>query len=85
MHPVSTALLLLGYGLAIPIGLQMTKIVQRRHRVALTGHQIGVVLSLLGWVLRGSIIIGAIHLLWLIGVRLWFQLGRPTESADIAS
>ena len=75
VHPVSTALFLLGYGLAIPIGLRMTTIVARQHRIALTGHQLGVVIALLGWLLRGSIVIVAIHALWLIGVRVWFQLG----------
>ena len=77
MHPVSTALFLVGYGLAIPIGLRMTTIVAHQQRLALTGHQVGVGLALLAWLLRGSITIAIIHVLWLVGVRVWFALGAP--------
>lgn len=79
MHPVSTALFLLGYGLAVPIAMRMVSIVAAQHRLALTGHQIGVGLALLGWLLRGSIVIMVIHILWLLGVRIWFGMGGPNE------
>lgn len=77
VHPVSTALLLLGYGLALPIALRMTQIVARQHRIAFVGHQLGVGIALLGWALRGSIVIAVIHAAWLIGVRIWFKMGEP--------
>ncbi len=80
MHPASTALFLLGYGLALPIGLRMMSIVATQQRLAFVGHQAGVGLALLGWLFRGSITIAVIHVLWLIGVRLWFAYGAPTEA-----
>lgn len=75
MHPLSTVLFLLGYSLAIPIGMRMVSIVATQQRLAVTGHQFGVVLALVGWLLRGSLVIALIHVAWLIGVRLWFQYG----------
>ena len=77
MHPVSTALFLLGYGLALPIALQMSRIVAQQHRLAFVGHQVGVTIALVGWAIRGTITIALIHVLWVIGVRVWFHLGRP--------
>ena len=82
MHPASTAFLILGYALALPIGMRMASIVSQQHRLAFTGHQVGVGLALLGWVIRGSIMISLIHVVWLVGVRLWFQLGRPQNQRD---
>ena len=76
---MTTALFLLGYGLAIPIAMRMTKIVAQQHRLAFAGHQVGVGIALLAWVLRGSIMIAAIHVAWLGGVRLWFHVSRPKE------
>ena len=76
---MTTALFLLGYGLAIPIAMRMTSIVAQQHRVALAGHQIGVGLAFLAWLLRGSLVIAVIHLFWLVGVRFWFQWSRPQE------
>lgn len=82
MHPVSTALFLLGYGLALPIGLRMTAIVSQQHRLAFVGHQVGVAIALLGWVLRGSVVIALIHVVWLVGARVWFQLGRSEQATS---
>lgn len=79
MHPVTTALFLLGYGLAIPIAMRMTSIVAQQHRLALAGHQIGVGVAFLGWLLRGSLMIAVIHVVWLAGVRFWFHLSRPQK------
>ncbi|MGF1598290.1 MAG: hypothetical protein ACFCVK_15375 [Acidimicrobiales bacterium] len=73
VHPVSTALFLLGYGLALPIGLRMVPIVAQQHRLAFAGHQVGVVIVLVGWLLRGSVGIAVIHALWLVGARIWFS------------
>ncbi len=77
MHPLSTALFLLGYGLALPIAARLTTVVGRQQRLAMRGHQAGVLLATLGWVLRGQILVAGIHVLWLIGAYAWFELKRP--------
>ena len=79
MHPVSTALFLLGYGLALPIGMRLAAVVAAQHRLALAGHQIGVAIALLGWLLRGSVMLAVAHGLWLVAARIWFTLGRPAS------
>lgn len=81
MHPLSTVLFLLGYSLAIPIGMRMVSIVATQHRLAVTGHQVGVILALVGWLLRGTLVIALIHVAWLVGVRLWFQYGGASVSS----
>ena len=81
MHPVSTALFILGYALSLPIGSRMAAIVTQQHRLGFVGHQLGVGIALLGWLIRGNVVITLIHVMWLIGVRLWFHHGRPDESA----
>ena len=73
MHPLSTILFLLGYALALPVAARMPQVVAQQHRLALTGHQVGVGIATVGWLVRGSIVIVVIHLAWLIGVRLWFS------------
>jgi len=79
VHPVSTALFILGYALALPIGSRMAAIVAQQHRLSFVGHQIGVAIATLGWLIRGNVVITVIHVVWLIGVRLWFHQGRPNE------
>ncbi len=79
MHPASTLLFLIGYGLAIPTGSRLLAIVARQHRLAFMGHQIGVIVAALGWALRGKTILFVIHLVWLVAARVWFGLaGRPS-------
>ena len=73
MHPLSTILLLVGYVLALPIALKMPIVVAKQHRLAFTGHQAGVTVALLGWLTRGTYSIVVIHVLWLIGARIWFS------------
>ncbi|MEM8922582.1 MAG: hypothetical protein AAGD35_03700 [Actinomycetota bacterium] len=80
VHPISTALFLVGYGLSLPIAARMSAIVRRQHRVAFAGHQIGVVVAMLGWVLSGRLVMAGAHVLWLIGVRLWFAVGAPNKT-----
>jgi hypothetical protein len=79
VHPVSTVFFLLGYALALPAAFRMRDIVAQQHRLALAGHQAGLTLASVGWLLRGSVSIAVIHLAWAIGVRVWFALGarRP--------
>jgi hypothetical protein len=81
VHPVSTALFILGYGLALPIGMKLGRMVAQQHRMALLGHQVGVILALLGWLLRGDLLLAAVHGVWLVGARIWFHLGRPERQA----
>lgn len=74
MHPVTTALFLLGYGLALPVGARLSVVVREQNRLALAGHQIGVIVALLGWGLRSSWAMVVLHGLWLVGARIWFRL-----------
>jgi hypothetical protein len=75
VQPVSTPLFLLGYALALPIGMRLGQMVAQRNRLALVGHQFGVGLALLGWLLRGSTVLVVAHLVWLVGAKLWFEAG----------
>lgn len=75
MHPVSTALFIVGYGLALPILFRLVRIIAAQNRLAFAGHQIGMVIALLGWILNGRVMMAIIHGLWIIGARLWFGLG----------
>lgn len=76
MHPASTALLILGYALAVPIGFRLGTVISDRQRLAFTGHQVGMALAAGGWILRGSTAIAVGHVLWLIGTRIWYQFGH---------
>ena len=51
----------------------MPQVVARQHRLAMTGHQIGVAIATIGWLTRGAVVIAVIHIAWMIGVRLWFS------------
>lgn len=73
MQPVSTLLFFVGYLLAVPIAFRMPSVVAKQHRIALTGHQLGVFLATAGWLSRGGVVIAAIHIAWMIGVRVWFS------------
>lgn len=73
MQPISTLMFFVGYLLALPIALKMPQVVAGQHRLALTGHQTGVGLATIGWLTRGAFIVAAIHVAWMIGVRLWFS------------
>ncbi|MEZ5227222.1 MAG: hypothetical protein R2710_11245 [Acidimicrobiales bacterium] len=80
MHPLSTVLLLLGYGLSIPIVARLTQLKATRNRLAIVGHQVGMTLALIGWATRGRVAMAILHLLWMIGVRIWFGNGRAPRS-----
>lgn len=82
MAPVSVPLLLLGYALALPIGMKLGRVMAQQHRLALLGHQVGILLAGAGWAVRGRPFMVGFHLLWLVGVRVWFDLvGRRQRSA----
>jgi hypothetical protein len=72
VHPISTALFLLGYGLALPIGARLQAVVAGRHRLAMWGHQLGILIAALGWALRGGLAMAALHLAWLALAGVWF-------------
>jgi hypothetical protein len=74
---LSTALFLLGYALAIPITLKMSVVVERQNRLALVGHQAGIMIATLGWILRGAIFVAVGHVLWLFIAYAWFTNFGP--------
>lgn len=76
MHPVSTLLFLFGYALAVPTLSKLRQIIAEEHRLAFAGHQIGMTVASLGWMLRGRWVIVAIHVVWMIIARVWFGLDR---------
>ena len=81
MHPVSTALLLLGYGLGLPIVYRLVGIVGTQQRLAFAGHQIAMGIVLLGWLISGRLAMALIHGAWLIVARIWFYIaGHKTTS-----
>ncbi len=77
MHPLSTALFILGYALLLPIAFKMSTVVERQNRLALYGHQIGVVIVILGWAFRGAVFVAIGHGVWLVLVHLWFTYLGP--------
>lgn len=59
----------------------MTNVVAKQHRMALTGHQLGVFLATAGWLTRGAVVIAFIHVAWMIGVRVWFSANPGSNSS----
>lgn len=86
MHPVSTALFVLGYALALPIASKLPALIAAGHRLAFWGHQLGIVIASLGWVARGQIPVVVGHVAWLVIVHIWFRLGsRRSRSTATGS
>lgn len=81
MHPISTALFILGYALALPIAAKMSTVVERQARLGLLGHQLGIMIALLGWLMRGSIFVAIAHGLWLAIAYAWFTYLGPQRSS----
>ena len=75
VNPMVTALFLLGYGLALPVAFRMTSVVLRRNRLALWGHQVGLLLAAAGWFTRGSVLVAFLHLGWVALASIWFEIG----------
>ena len=73
MNPIGIALLLVGYGLVIPIATKMNQVVRTQNRLALTGHQFGILIVCLGWMVGGRSPLIWIHLLWAIVAVIWFN------------
>lgn len=83
---LSAAFFLLGYGLALPIGMRLPRVAAEQNRLALAGHQVGVLLALVGWAFRDSLALAVFHGLWLIVAKIWFDVvgrrqARATERA----
>lgn len=83
MYPVTATLLLLGYALALPIGMKLPQVVAQQNRLAMVGHQVGIVIAGVGWLLKESVGLAVVHGLWLVGARIWFYAvgrirARPT-------
>jgi hypothetical protein len=73
VNPIGIALLLVGYGLVVPIATKMNRVVRTQNRLALTGHQIGILVVCLGWMVGGRVPLIWIHLLWAIVAVIWFN------------
>ena len=82
MHPLSTALLLIGYGLCLPIGARLSAVVRKQHRIALFGHQLGALIVAAGWLLAGRTIIALAHVVWFALVKVWFWHGHRRSAAN---
>ena len=80
MHPLSSALLILGYALALPIAAKMTTVVERQNRLAILGHQLGIMFATLGWILRGALFVALAHGIWLLIAYSWFTYLGPNST-----
>ncbi len=69
---MSTVLFIAGYALALPLASRLTTIVNGQKRLAFAGHQFGVGVALLGWLVRGSYVMALLHAVWIVVARLWF-------------
>lgn len=69
---MSTVLFIAGYGLALPLAGRLSTIVTDRQRLAFAGHQVGVLIALLGWLVRGSIVMALVHVVWVVAAKLWY-------------
>jgi len=84
VHPLSTVLFLAGYGLALPLAGRLAAIVAGQQRLAFAGHQVGVVIALFGWLLRGSFVMATLHLVWVVAARLWYATSERRRRAVTA-
>jgi len=84
VHPLSTALLILGYGLALPLAGRLPAIVSRQQRLAFSGHQLGILIALLGWLSRSSFTVAVAHAVWLLATRIWFALAAMRHRRQAA-
>lgn len=55
----------------------MSKVVRTQNGMALVGHQAGVVIAGIGWIVSGRWFMALLHVVWIAGARTWFwQAGR---------
>ncbi len=72
MHPLSTALILLGSALCLPIAVKFSGVVKTGNRLAFIGNQIGVLIAMAGWLVSGRIWVALIHAVWFAAAQAWF-------------
>ncbi len=63
---------MLGYSLAIPIGSKLPEVIRTRNKLALTGHQVGVIIAGLGWLVGARTPLVWMHLIWLLVASIWY-------------
>ncbi len=73
VNPIGIALLLVGYGLVVPIASKIRTVVTSQNRVALAGHQVGILIVCVGWLVGGRAPLIWIHLLWAVIAVIWFN------------
>lgn len=76
---MSTVLFILGYGLALPIAFRMGRVVAEQNRLALSGHQLGIIIAAIGWMSKGGLALALLHLVWLAWARIWFARSNPAR------
>ncbi len=74
MHPLSTALILLGSALALPIAFKFVAVARNGNRMAFIGHQLGVLIAMAGWLVSGRVSIALIHAAWFAFAQAWFVI-----------
>lgn len=84
VHPASTALLLLGYALALPALARTGRVLRTGNRLALFGHQVGILLATVGWLLQRHTMIALLHLVWVVAVRFLAGRTRAGQTAPHA-
>lgn len=72
MNPLALLLVMLGYSLAIPIGSKLPEVIRTKNKLALTGHQIGVIIAGGGWLLGARTALAWVHLIWLLVASIWY-------------
>lgn len=73
VHPVSTLLFLVGYGLVLPIAIRRAQIPEKYLPPAFAGHQLGLFIAACGWLVSGRLWVAAAHVGWAVVARIWFQ------------
>ncbi len=72
MHPLSTALILLGSALWLPIAVKFSGVVRTGNRMAFIGNQAGVLIAMAGWLVSGRVWVAAVHAIWFAAAQGWF-------------
>ncbi|MFV0526376.1 MAG: hypothetical protein ACK5RL_17975 [Acidimicrobiales bacterium] len=83
MHPLTTAMFIVGYALALPIGIRLSELAERGQRAALAGHQFGVVLAGVGWALSGRLVMAVLHLAWAVIAVAWFRVKERAAAGPV--
>lgn len=73
MNPIALLLIIVGYTLAVPIATKLPKVVRTGNKLALIGHQFGVAVAGLGWLVGRRPPLLWLHLLWLLVASIWFN------------